>query len=560
MKKSQSFRQDLASAELGSSPAPPLSPSPQDFPSLPVQPLRPDVILKKNKSMSSALSIEASHQRFRSSIENWSFANEGLKKSIGSLAEQAVPTTQSSESLKTISSLLEEPDMLEQTSVRGEDTRWEVAGEQRSWEPAEEVNTVWDLPKEETPKEMQDPTDEFEESNEEEEEDRKEVLASERPSAGEKSGSRSLSFIFNPRVSHLVLKLHLVSSATNNNDFADPAHASLAEALEDPSGAEDFAKETAEAERNEEANALDENLGGVEVETGFDGSNVEDYQPRYHDTTQPRYHADELEKLLGLADTSLDNKQTTFTSSSEIIDCSTEILESDLDLSINSTEVFHKSAMPVEEENDDAACDVNKDSEDVDVDKVSENRMEKQEEATIGAPDILLEEPKEQKPAEQPERERSASKSPGRRKLTPAWQNEQEHPVSQTSEEEPGTGPGVNQRRLSSNAFLERDSKVGESPVEEKVRQEYGNTFLANRKPSKSLEQGQAGVEVEQQNENERGEESTEPRKPNSEEDKEESVVELRRPGISPKPVPAPRHFFLRPTGKVASNGKFTLN
>ena len=134
MKKSQSFRQDLASAELGSSPAPPLSPSPQDFPSLPVQPLRPDVILKKNKSMSGALSIEASHQRFRSSIENWSFANEGLKKSIGSLAEQAVPTTQSSESLKTISSLLEEPDMLEQTSVRGEETRWEVPGEQRSWE------------------------------------------------------------------------------------------------------------------------------------------------------------------------------------------------------------------------------------------------------------------------------------------------------------------------------------------------------------------------------------------------------------------------------------------
>ena len=111
MKKSQSFRQDLACAELGSSPAPPLSPSPQEFPSLPVQPLRPDVILKKNKSMSSALSIEASHQRFRSSIENWSFANEGLKKSIGSLAEVAgVPTTQSSESLKTISSLLEEPD------------------------------------------------------------------------------------------------------------------------------------------------------------------------------------------------------------------------------------------------------------------------------------------------------------------------------------------------------------------------------------------------------------------------------------------------------------------
>ena len=63
-----------------------------------------------------------------------------------------------------------------------------MAGEQRSWQPAEEVNTVWDLPEEETPKEMQDPTEEFEESNEEEEEERKELLATERPSAGEKSG------------------------------------------------------------------------------------------------------------------------------------------------------------------------------------------------------------------------------------------------------------------------------------------------------------------------------------------------------------------------------------
>ena len=47
---------------------------------------------------------------------------------------------------------------------------------------------MWDLPEEETPKEMQDPTEEFEESNEEEEEDKKELLATERPSAGEKSG------------------------------------------------------------------------------------------------------------------------------------------------------------------------------------------------------------------------------------------------------------------------------------------------------------------------------------------------------------------------------------
>jgi len=481
VKKSQSFRQDLASAELGSSPAPPLSPSPQDFPSLPVQPLRPDVILKKNKSMSSALSIEASHQRFRSSIENWSFANEGLKKSIGSLAEQPVPTTQSSESLKTISSLLEEPDMLEQTSVRGEETRWEVAGEQRSWEPSEQLNRVWDLPKEEATKELERTTDEPEESNADEE-DKKELSASERPSA-------------------------------------EPAHALLAEALQDPSGTEDITEETTEGECNEEANAPDENLGGVEARP--DGSNAgcgEDYQPRYH--------ADEAEKLLGLADASLDNKQTTFTAS-EIIDCSTEILESDLDLSINSTEVFHKSAIPVED--DDAGCDVNKDSEEEGVDEVK-----KQEEATIGAPDILLEGPKEQKLPEQSERERSKSKSPGRRKLTQAaWQEEQEA-VSNPSQEEHATGPAGN------NASFERDTKaVSESPVEEKEEQEYGN-----RKPSKCLEQVESEVEMGQEKDVENEKER---------EEKANFEVELRRPGISPKPVPAPRHFFLRPTGKVAN-------
>ena len=523
MKKSQSFRQDLASAELGSSPAPPLSPSPQDFPSLPVQPLRPDVILKKNKSMSSALSIEASHQRFRSSIENWSFANEGLKKSIGSLAEQPVPTTQSSESLKTISSLLEEPDMLEQTSVRGEETRWEVAGEQRSWEPSEQLNRVWDLPKEEATKELERTTDEPEESNADEE-DKKELSATERPSAGEKSvPSLSLAH-FQPCVSHLVLKLHLVSGATNNNDFAEPAHALLAEALQDPSGTEDITEETTEGECNEEANAPDENLGGVE--TRPDGSNAgcgEDYQPRYH--------ADEAEKLLGLADASLDNKQTTFTAS-EIIDCSTEILESDLDLSINSTEVFHKSAIPVED--DDAACDVNKDSEEEGVDEVN-----KQEEATIGAPDILLEGPKEQKLPEQSERERSKSKSPGRRKLTQAaWQEEQEA-VSNPGQEEHATGP------TGYNASFERDTKaVSESPVEEKEEQEYGN-----RKPSKCLEQVESEVEMGQEKDVENEKER---------EEKANFEVELRRPGISPKPVPAPRHFFLRPTGKVA-NGEFKV-
>ena len=157
-------------------------------------------------------------------------------------------------------------------------------------------------------------------------------------------------------------------------------------------------------------------------------------------------------------------------------------MESDADPSINSTEVFHKSAISVDD--DDAACEVNKDSEEEGVDKV--NPMEKQEEATFGAPDILLEGPKEQKVPEQPEGERSKCKSPGRRKSTQAaWQEEQE-PVSN-----PATGPGGN------NIFLERDTKaVSESTAETKEEQEHGNVLPANRKPSKSPEQREAEVEM----------------------------------------------------------------
>ena len=150
--------------------------------------------------MSSALSIEASHQRFRSSIENWSFANEGLKKSIGSLAEVAgVPTTQSSESLKTISSLLEEPDMLEQTSVRGEETRWEVDKEPRSWEsPPPEQVAVWERAREDSSKEEEETGGRLEESNEGEKEVEEELSSTERRSPGGKSGSRSLAHFVPP--------------------------------------------------------------------------------------------------------------------------------------------------------------------------------------------------------------------------------------------------------------------------------------------------------------------------------------------------------------------------
>ena len=107
--KSQSFRQlDGAYGD-------------PEYPSLPAHVPNNDIILKKNKSMSSVLenSEVASRMKFRSSVENWSFANEGLKQSIFSLADsKPIPaTSHSNESLKTITSLLEEPDVLVQTRV-----------------------------------------------------------------------------------------------------------------------------------------------------------------------------------------------------------------------------------------------------------------------------------------------------------------------------------------------------------------------------------------------------------------------------------------------------------
>ena len=89
----------------------------EEYPSLPVHVPNKDIILKKNKSMSSVLENDSSRIKFHSSVENWSYANEGLKRSIYSLADNALQTSHSNESLKTITSLLEEPDVLVQTRV-----------------------------------------------------------------------------------------------------------------------------------------------------------------------------------------------------------------------------------------------------------------------------------------------------------------------------------------------------------------------------------------------------------------------------------------------------------
>ena len=305
--------------------------------------------------------------------------------------------------------------------------------------------------------------------------------------------------------------------------------------LENPLGAGDTTKEWAETKCNYQANSVDESHGVVGLDTGSDGG----LQVYY----QPRYHADEAEKLLELADTSLDNRQTTFTAG-EIVDRSSEILESDLDVSVNSTEVLQNPETQKELEHNEVPDDVETKSQNPGEDlwRVKENTLENQEEALAGVPDLLPESAKDQKLVGE-EAQRGESKSPGRRKSTRAW------PEEDFREEELATG--VSQSGLTSSAFLDGKGK-SELPKEEVIRPEY-EALLANRKPSKSEDSKNPEKDLSSENE-----QQVILQKADSVEEKEE-VVELRRSdrsGISPKPVPAPRHFFLRPASKVANNGE----
>ena len=304
--------------------------------------------------------------------------------------------------------------------------------------------------------------------------------------------------------------------------------------LENLLGVGDTTKEWAGTKCNDQANSVDKCNGVVGLDTGSDGVSQSDYQPRYH--------ADEAEKLLELADTSLDNRQTTFTAG-EIVDRSSEILESDLDVSVNSTEVLQNPETQKELEHNEVPDDVETKSQNPGEDlwRVKENTLENQEEALAGVPDLLPESAKDQKLVGE-EAQRGESKSPGRRKSTRAWLEEH------FREDELATD--ASQSGLTSNAFLDGNRK-SELSKEEVIRPEYED-LLANRKPSKSEDSKNPEKDLSSENE------QVTLQKADSVEEKEE-VVELRRSdrsGISPKPVPAPRHFFLRPASKVANNGE----
>lgn len=311
LKKSQSFRQQGMDSNPGDVP---------EFPSLPaqVQVVRPEVILKKNKSMSSALSVEDSHQRFRSSIENWSFANEGLKKSIGSLTEgRSIPTAQSSESLKTISSLLEEPDMLEQTSILGDIT------EDLSLTRVEDCNGIL------IDRSLLIEESLFKERN----------MLEESETDVEKLGCEK-----GGREREMERQKDEVEEGGNmKDDGLEIYHRQESGDAGEPSPRDSFIEEcnnsvTNDEEMcNEETNEINYNTDGLKTELEYNNHDSEnDYKPKYN--------IEEETKLLELADPQIDRRcEEEITFSEEVIDDHLEIIESDLDLSINSLDVFHSA-------------------------------------------------------------------------------------------------------------------------------------------------------------------------------------------------------------------------
>ena len=102
-------------------PPPDTSPPPgvQVLPPLPTK--RSDIIMKKKASLGGAEAqkeTQGSHEKFQSSVQSWSLASEGRVRSLVSLNDRLRPAQSlSSESLNTINSLMEEPELLEHTSI-----------------------------------------------------------------------------------------------------------------------------------------------------------------------------------------------------------------------------------------------------------------------------------------------------------------------------------------------------------------------------------------------------------------------------------------------------------
>jgi len=544
--KSQSFRQNEGLI---------INPGEPEYPSLPAQVSHNDVILKKNKSMSSVLSAEASHQKFRSSIENWSFANEGLKKSIGSLADQPIITSQSNESLKTITSLLEEPDLLEHTSVL--DSR---VPRFRNNYSSENISDSFTDEKPSISNEI------FsilanrslgEESGFYQEQDHTNVITKVRVDEF-KPATESEECIKNSKTESLYMKEDICSIKDNLQDIMDVFHTKMI-TLPTTSG-------NCKSDGYRIPDQVRLNTNNSNPDNGFMLSNEDGIlksKPNDCDNTEenldsdfvPKYQDEEVEKLIKLADNlNLEQAKSFSPTNNDSNQASLEIVESDLDLSINSMEVFHTpESLNMSQTSFQTAIDKsNLDEENITKESLTQQKenpaeksMEINSRQTETLFDILQSSDDLETESESVNQTPVLIKPPKQQRLQMDIQ-----PAEKIHHDE----LNISNKTINKEIALDDNSSKANVTGYKPILVEIQNNVIFDKEPKIQEMYKEPKLELEKVNQEiKSGKILTSDQSSSKIIDKPAQKIpsETKKPEISPKPVPAPRHFFLKKSSAI---------
>jgi len=550
--KSQSFRQKEGLI---------ISPGEPEYPSLPAQVSHADVILKKNKSMSSVLSAEASHQKFRSSIENWSFANEGLKKSIGSLADKPIMTSQSNESLKTITSLLEEPDLLEHTSVL--DDRVSQLGNNHI---SENISLAFTEEKSFISNEINSALTNRRPVMEDgffTEQVHKNVITNVRIDDFKPLNDTD-KYTFESVTESLPAKENICSIKDSRQDTMDDFHTKLKSSPLTSGNCEGDSCNMPEQMRLYPCNRThdeglklsdEENQAEVNICLPYESENneettVSDFVPKYQD--------EEVEKLIKLADNSEDLKleqaENFSPTNNDNNQASLDIVESDLDLSLSSFEVFHT---PKSLNLSQMSFHTAQDKSNLVDEKKTEESFDPEKECQAEEPqEILTKQPETPADLLQTSNGNSVdleiksvlvNHTPGLMKPPKPQRLQMDTLPSGTMQND--------ELNVFNKALNTQEANVDKQSSDENV------THDTAYKPILVEIQNNTIIDKEFKMKQENGELKTDeisknhqaPRK-SIDNSTQKLLTETKKPEISPKPVPAPRHFFLKKTSTVNQN------
>lgn len=550
--KSQSFRQTDCLVITQDEP---------EYPSLPAQVSHADVILKKNKSMSSVLSAEASHQKFRSSIENWSFANEGLKKSIGSLADRPIMTSQSNESLKTITSLLEEPDLLEHTSVL--DDRLSPLSNNRISENillayseeksciSNEINSA--LTNRRPVMEDGFFTDQV----------HKNVITNVKID-DYKPPNDTDKYTFESMTESFGVTENICNIKDSWRDTMDDFHTKLKSSALTSGNCEGDSCNMADQMRfypcngahgeglmlSDEENQNEENVCLSDENEVDDLNSVSDFVPKYQD--------EEVEKLIKLADNSanlkLEQAENFSPTNNDNNQASLEMVESDLDLSISSLEVFHTpKSLDLSQMSFHTAQDKSvlaeektyKESLNPEKEIISEESQETlcpQLETPVDLLQTLVKNSDDLEIKSEPVNQTPALTKP------PKPQRLQMDTLTSETMQHDELNVSKKAQHTQENNLEPHSSQpnVTTDTVYKPILVEIQNNTLIDKEPAIKQETGELKTEENLTN-------YQSPRK-SIDNSTQKILIETKKPEISPKPVPAPRHFFLKKTSTVNQN------